>query len=294
MVLLSSCIGTKIPDVLSKTTCTKPTNSSSINEIIIGNNDWINHGQTGGDPQNANELTVAQIKIPAQSAACTGFLINADTLITNNHCIGSIAQAVNVTAIFRDAAGGRETYSCDQFIYTSAAYDFTLVKCANSPGNKYGWVGLYNQKPAMNAGIYVVQENCDYISNPYCIVNKFVGFGKILTSQATRIYHDADTLGGSSGSPIFSEDTHQVLALHNAGSPATSTSPAMNAGVPMHLIKSKILELALAPVYEFGTAGNNGVVIPPGGGGNPTPTPTPTPRPTVTAGPIIPLDTCIP
>lgn len=219
-------------------------------KIIIGDNDWIDHTQTGDDAQNANERTVAQIKIPALMANCTGFLINADTLMTNNHCIGSAAQTVNVKAVFRDVDGVKSTYSCDQFITTNSQYDFTLVKCANSPGLKFGWVGLSDVKPEVRARIYVVQENCDYIQDPRCVMNKFVAFGDVVESQAARLFHDADTLGGSSGSPIFSEDTHQVVALHHAG------GVNRNEGIPMYQIKKIIGNTTQVKTNNVGTAGS--------------------------------------
>jgi hypothetical protein len=238
----------------SKKACTPVAANSP---IIIGNNDWINYTKTGDEAQNANERTVAQVKIPALIASCTGFLINEDTLMTNNHCIAAASYAVNVKAIFRDTDGTRTTYSCDQFITTSTLYDFTLVRCTNSPGLKFGWVGLAKEIPVQYTPIYLVEENCDFISNPRCTIDKFVAFGEVLISQANRTFHDADTLAGSSGSPIFSRDTHQVISLHNSAVPATSITPAMNAGVPMYLIR-KIIEqnsTTAIPIYEFGTSG---------------------------------------
>jgi hypothetical protein len=132
-----------------------------------------------------------------------------------------------------------------------------LVKCTNSPGLKFGWVGLAKEIPAQYTPIYLVEENCDFISNPRCTIDKFVAFGEVLISQSNRTFHDADTLAGSSGSPIFSRDTHQVISLHNSAVPATSTTPAMNAGVPMYLIRKVIEQYSTPsiPIYEFGTAG---------------------------------------
>jgi V8-like Glu-specific endopeptidase len=249
--------------------------------IIIGDNDWIDYRETGNDPQDANELITAQVKIPAMLSSCTGFLINENTLMTNNHCIGSASAAVNVTAVFRDENGVRTTYTCNEFIMTSAVLDFTLVRCLNSPGQKYGWAGLSDTQADVGTQVYVVQENCDYVANPRCIINKYVGYGEALQSQKFRLYHDADTLGGSSGSPIFSQDSHQVIALHHAGWPATSTTAAMNVGIPMAQIVAKIKEVGGITTYAFGSAENVDEPGPtPTPDSNPVPGPTPTPAPT--------------
>ena len=255
--ILTSCQPTSVATA-AKTTCPPPAVVAAAHSSIIlnGSTNWIVYNQIKDASEIANQRTVAQIKIPTLMASCNGFLINQDTLITNNHCIGSAANAVKVTAIFRDTDGTRTTFSCDQFITTSVLYDFTLVKCANSPGLKFGWVGLDTQKPIQLTPIYLVEENCDYISDPYCVVDKYVAFGEVLQSQTGRTFHNADTLAGSSGSPIFSETTHQVIALHNTGVPTTSTTPAMNAGVPMYQIRNVIASTTTVQVFEFGTAGN--------------------------------------
>lgn len=229
--------------------------SSLASTSIIGPLDWIKFDETGDFPQNANELAVAQIKIPASIASCTGFLINENTIMTNNHCISSAAKAINVTAIFRSESGERTSFACDEFITTNYKYDFSLVKCKGKPGKDFGWVGLSRQRSDEYSKIYLVQENCNYIGDPRCLINKYVSFGDVLGSQTTRIYHDADTLPGSSGSPIFLQGTHQVVAIHNAGSVRSDGSKAKNGGVPMYQIRKLIEDSTDVIIHEFGSAG---------------------------------------
>ena len=226
-----------------------------IAKLIVGNNDWIQFNHSGNNPQNSNEQTVAQIHIPTISAACTGFLINEDTIMTNNHCISSASWATNVTATFRNVDESKTTFVCNQFITTSIQYDFTLIKCQDNPGSKFGWVGLSKKKPEKYFPLYMVQENCDYVNDPHCMLDKFVSFGYVLDLQSNRIYYDVDSLSGSSGSPIFSSETHQVIAIHNAASPATATSADMNAGVLMNLIRNIIESTTNVVIHEWGTAG---------------------------------------
>jgi hypothetical protein len=141
----------------------EPIRSCNLNaQIIIGDNDWIDYTQTHGELQDLNEQTVAQVKIPALMANCTGFLINENVLMTNNHCIPSAKYVKNLIAIFRDVGGERTTYLCDDFIVTSAQYDFTLVRCNGNPGEKFGYVGLSTLKPDEIDPIYLVQVNLVY------------------------------------------------------------------------------------------------------------------------------------
>lgn len=224
--------------------------SCSDNPLIIGDNDWIHFEETGDDNQNLNEMTVGLVTIPKLFAKCTGFMINEDTLMTNNHCIPDEQKAENVTVHFRIDSQKRLKYDCSEFIMTSFLLDFTLMRCAGKPGREVGWVGLSQERPLVNQSIYVVQENCDYIENPRCTIDKFVSFGKVLKSQTNRTYHNADTLGGSSGSPVFSVATQQVVAIHNSGSYGSGQEPDVNLGVPMFQIKSFIESMSNIDIYE--------------------------------------------
>lgn len=218
----------------------KSKSCTSAGKIIIGDNDWLDYRQTGDRDQNLNEKTVAQIKIPKIMANCTGFLISNDVVMTNNHCISSASNAIGVTAIFRDEFGSRETFQCANMLMTSIQYDFTLIKCLGNPGRKFGYTKLADKISTVGTPLYVIQENCDYLTDPRCVVNKYVAFGSVQKSQRTRLYHDADTLGGSSGSPVFSDLTHEVVAIHNAGLVGDSPSESFNLSVPMFQIKELI------------------------------------------------------
>lgn len=220
-------------------------------KIIIGNNDWVLMTNVGIPAQTGNGRAVAQIKIPKISSSCTGFLINSDTIMTNNHCVANSASAVGVTATFRYENQPKETFACDQFIMTDMGYDFTLLKCKNTPGTKYGWVGLSSTKPVINTDLYVIQENCDYTQDIHCQIDKYIAYGDVLDSQSYDISHNADTLPGSSGSPIFSVSSNQVIAIHNAG--GTENGQPTNFGVPMNTIRNKILAGSSTKIYDTGT-----------------------------------------
>lgn len=281
-LLLLSVACSKSKDEPTSNSCSAGVVSS---KVIIGNNDWVLLTNVGIPAQTGNGRAVAQVKIPKISATCTGFLINSDTIMTNNHCVANSSNAVGVTATFRYENKPKETFACDQFVMTDMGYDFTLLKCKNSPGTKYGWVGLSSGKPTVNSDIYVIQENCDYIQDIHCTIDKYIAYGDILDVGSYDVSHNADTLPGSSGSPIFSNSTNQVIALHNAG--GTENGQPTNFGVPMSTIRSKILSSSGVTVYDQGTyagsssggssgSGSSGSGSSGSGSGNPT-TPTTSP-----------------
>lgn len=202
-------------------------------KLIIGNLDWVDFRTSGGTSQDANEQTVAQLKVPRLQANCTGFLISDDLLMTNNHCVPSASVAVGARAVFRSVSGLRESFTCEALVLTNVPLDFSLLRCSGAPGRKYGVVRLAETPATLGDPVYVIQENCDYIRDPRCLVDKYVAFGRVQRTQKNRLYHDADTLGGSSGSPVFSELTHDVVALHNAGQPGDALGAPVNLSVPM-------------------------------------------------------------
>jgi Trypsin-like peptidase domain/Effector-associated domain 1 len=67
-------------------------------------------------------------------------------------------------------------------------------------------------------------------------------------SEGLRLRYTADTLGGSSGSPVFDGDL-SLIALHHAGEPGSKLQPgAYNQGIPISLI---VADLAGKGVTRF-------------------------------------------
>ena len=190
-------------------------------QIIVGDIDWREiTSLTSTTKIRKASSPVADIKLPVMGSRCTGFLISEDVLMTNEHCIPTEDHAAGVTASFRHLKGvseaNWETYDCSTFVMNNAEYDFALLKCSGAPGRKFGFVKLDSAQKRTGNSIYVVQQNCDYYSSRGCDWTKKYSKGKIVRIDGEYV-HNADTLGGSSGSPVFDYQTHKVVALHHAG-----------------------------------------------------------------------------
>ena len=151
--------------------------------------------------------------------------------MTNQHCIETESDAAGTYAIFGfDSAGNANPVKveCDEFVMNNAELDYALIKC--NMKTKVRAVILSKSKNVDKAsqGIYVLHQNCDYYSDRRCKEYKKISYGNAKYSVGgwDRIFwqelgphfvHTADTLGGSSGSPIFSQKTNRVVALHNIG-----------------------------------------------------------------------------
>lgn len=204
-------------------------------EVIIGDNTWYPSSQLTDKMMKANAAATVYVRM--SNSRCTGFLVGDDIVMTNNHCIGSASAARGVYVRFdwKSAGGTYKQYTCDQFIGTNSALDFTLVKCQGSPGKYHPQVVLASYQGKTGYPIYVAQQNCDYYSSPSCTPTQKVGEGSLTGYSSTQVKHNADTLPGSSGSPVFDKDSHKVVAIHNAGL-NTSNGGGTNYGVQMYKI----------------------------------------------------------
>ncbi len=191
-------------------------------KVIVGQVNWFDVGLLDDDsPERQNSRAVGYVSIPARGTRCTGFLINDNVVMTNEHCISSQAQANGATVSFRYETGvpfaDRATFNCSTFLGDSANLDYALIQCSGNPGQTFGSVTLEDRDNVETGHpAYVIHQNCDYFSVAGCAPTKKYSPGQV-TGRQGDIRHNADTLGGSSGSPLFSEDSHAVFGLHHVG-----------------------------------------------------------------------------
>ena len=102
------------------------------------------------------------------------------------------------------------------------------LRCKRSPGSIFGKIKLSKSEPEVDMPIYLIHQNCDYYQNKGCKRSKKISFGKITEINDFRLSHNADTLPGSSGSPIFSKETHELIGIHNSGSGHEETNGVRN------------------------------------------------------------------
>lgn len=218
----------------------------SLGSIIVGSLDWKEiTSLSPTSPIFENASFVADVDLPAFGSRCTGFLISEDVLMTNQHCVTRESDARGLTAAFNHVAGVPESqwdkYNCSEFIGNNNALDFALVRCQGSPGAQYGYAQLSDQFYGAGEQIYIVQQNCDYYTNRGCDHSKKYSEGSLTNARSTSYTHNADTLGGSSGSPVFSKQNNQVIGIHHAGRGNNGQGRGLeNYAVPMDKIVAYI------------------------------------------------------
>ncbi|TMW66697.1 hypothetical protein Poli38472_014009 [Pythium oligandrum] len=197
-------------------------------------------------------------------SACTGWLLGSQGhLMTNHHCIKDADEANRTNFEFmvqsptcdnsckslgdcRDY--GKEESIGSDFIYANEKYDYAIVKLRKKPcllNGKYGYFSLRRAEPVEKEPIYMVQHpngGGKMITFEQDIDNTGSGASNSGTMPAiVEVVNDenelgdfwtsyfADTEPGSSGSPVVSATSHQVIALHSNGA-------CKNSGAPSHLI----------------------------------------------------------
>jgi V8-like Glu-specific endopeptidase len=164
------------------------------------------------------------------SGLCTGWLLGCEgNLMTNNHCIGSAADAQNTDFMFNyeytncNGSGSSVTNtvaSTSTFIKTNSTLDYTLVKLPVNPTGTYGYLSLSSVAPVVNDRIYIVghpggrRKEITVTTDQGGDAN-----GNALVNQVNTngIRYYADTEGGSSGSPVLNFNSNLVVAIHNTG-----------------------------------------------------------------------------
>ncbi|MET0245597.1 MAG: trypsin-like peptidase domain-containing protein [Sphingomonas sp.] len=177
----------------------------------------------------------------------TGFLIGPDLLLTNNHVLPGPERARIATCLFDYQLGSdrkpREVVSFrldpDSLFLTSdeqTGLDFTFVRIVPEASKRYGVI------PASRGSFGTRDEECANIVQHAGGEMKQVAIreNRIVADSGVTIHYLADTLGGSSGSPVFNSDW-QLIGLHHA---SVSLSAEQKANAPA-LAKFKTLNEAI-------------------------------------------------
>ena len=214
----------------------------------------------------------------------TGFLVGPDLVMTNYHVMerplkGTLPiDQVRCRFDYKVLSDGsrsegtiarlnQENWQVDSSPYSQAEadsepdrvppradeLDFALVRLSRPVGNepadtnaaanapKRGWIELPSQPPVPEKSMpLMIAQHPD--GSPMKLA--FDTDGVIgLTGEGRRLRYTTNTEHGSSGSPCFDIDW-TLMALHHLGDPGWKKVPQYNQGIPIGLIRARLVEKA--------------------------------------------------
>lgn len=223
---------------------------------------------------------ICRIESPVGQGVGTGWLVADDLVMTNGHVVAPILAGARQAASYAcrfdyatDAAGTSQgtvvPFGAAWKVGASPAsdlelglgpkgptlqeLDYAVVRVASKVGTTPGPNGaargkivtkLATKAPAGGEILFILQHPS---GDP---LKMALGTSKGLNGNSTRVEHDVNTEGGSSGSPCFNAKL-ELVGLHNAGDPlydGVHGAPQSNSAVPVGLI---LAELAAAGAPKF-------------------------------------------
>jgi hypothetical protein len=180
---------------------------------------------------------------------CTGSLVpgsNANTLITNNHCISNQTVTSTLEAAFnyqiktckKTTLETVTVYNGGTFLHTSSVdggYDYTLVTLLGNPAATWGMLTPTTLKPGAGSvmlfpqhpggGIKKLGKFEDKLQKTLCTVysiNQTYG----TSAPNSQFNYGCDSEGGSSGSPILNSGGTRMWGLHHYGGVTSCSNSA--------------------------------------------------------------------
>ena len=156
----------------------------------------------------------------------TGFLVAPDILLTNHHVLNSIDVARSAWCIFNYQLGVDNQplevvavrLEPDRLFLTSPladGLDYTFVGIDKKAGELFGFIPIQRSAFTIHPG-----DNANIVQHPEGGYKKVtIQENEVLQDTGVVIHYASDTLGGSSGAPVFN-NRWELIALHHASKKA--------------------------------------------------------------------------
>jgi lysyl endopeptidase len=183
---------------------------------------------------------------------CTAFRVGeSNRMLTNHHCFTETQEAQNTEVWFgydcvacgADLANAPVKVRGEEVLATSKSLDYTLFTVDDFERiERFGYLELSDEPARKGEAIYIPQHPAgrpteiameSSVDGGNCVVKDEVYDGYVTGSDVS---YYCDTEFGSSGSPVLSRDSHEVIALHHFGG-------CPNSGVNVQFIEDEIGDL---------------------------------------------------
>jgi Trypsin-like peptidase domain len=189
-------------------------------------------------------------------AACTGFMVSDNRMLTNHHCINTdeICKSADVIFGFDNSSDplGDEVQKCVKLVDKDECLDAALIEVSGSPGTRWGFLAFGEATPTVPEPTVVIQHPAGFhkfVSRKDCVVATMPADGVkaeicVATTPADKVKpdfgHTCDTEDGSSGSPVLRRADLKVIGLHHWGFVTDDKDwGAQNRAVQISLVKKR-------------------------------------------------------
>jgi V8-like Glu-specific endopeptidase len=215
----------------------------SFPESIYGADDRV--GVPDGPPKwRSVAPAVGRLRfiIPDGEATCTGFLFASDLIMTNNHCIQSEGDldAAYMDFDYETSTSVIHSVRCSKLEFTNFGLDVSVIRLSESLNDRVLLKLAGNGSIVDNASLAILEHGGGapmQLSLTDCRVR-----GTNLQGQSNIVSdfgHTCDTVGGSSGAPVFDSVSGIVIGLHHFGFEGNDPNP-VNQAVYMDKIVSAL------------------------------------------------------
>lgn len=199
--------------------------------------------------------SVGRIDMASGGMQGTGFLVAPTLLVTNRHVLAKLSygterlQEGQAVVRFRQELGSRESRTATARILTVASVhptlDMALLRVALEEPRPV--LPLSERDAVETEDVAAIGYPFDDGRNPVFINAIFQGdfgvkraaLGEVMETGTDSLFHDCSTLGGNSGSPIFSLKNGRVVGVHRSG-----IFMYRNEAVTVHHLKTFVEETA--------------------------------------------------
>ena len=213
---------------------------------------------------------------PQYTSICTASLIAEDLILTNYHCIPGVEPGLTVVqAQLRMGYLSAEIEGTPYDVVlppveSQRALDYSIVRVKGTPGRAYGTVRLDLRDAKASEALVIIHHPQGY---PKRLTRRDCFAAPSHTLTEADLAHHCDTLPGSSGAPVFSDDDFALVELHYAGYGGVPSSDTYN-------FAKRVASIQQASAQLQRLASATPAVVP-----APAPTPQPVPSITVTPPP---------
>jgi V8-like Glu-specific endopeptidase len=183
----------------------------------------------------------------------SGFVIDNNLLITNNHVLPTEEEAAKAIIQFNyqqsitglDAPISEFNLGPEEIFFTSKQNDWTVVKVQGNANAKWGAIKLTHTNIQKKDRVIIIQHPG---GGPKQIA---LYHNIIVFADESRVQYLTDTLPGSSGSPVF-DNEWRVVALHHSGGwlrePGSKQKYYRNEGIHINVVIDGLIEAGLYTV----------------------------------------------